>query len=59
MVEFDIPQELRILADGVPEDETVLLPAIKPSQWWDATVEADFEPVKIAKLLQFIADMME
>ena len=54
---MDICKELRKLAQSVPQDETVLLPATQPSKWVDDNVE--FEPVKIAGLLQFIADMIE
>jgi len=56
---FDICAELRRLAQKQPKRETVLLPACKASDWWKCDVEVDFEPVKISKLLQFLADMIE
>ena len=59
MLEFDISKELRTLADGIPEDETVLLPATKPNLWRDCTVEVAFEQVEISNFLRFIADMVE
>jgi hypothetical protein len=43
-----------------PPDMTVLLPAIKPSEMMDESKaeQVEFEPVPLAKLLHFIADMM-
>ena len=54
---MDITQELRLLADGIPEDETVSLPACRASEW--PKREVHFEDVKISGLLRFIADMCE
>lgn len=59
MVEIDISKELRTLADGIPENETVLLPATKPNLWEDSAVDVAFEPVEISNFLRFIADMAE
>ena len=56
---FDVCEALRKIVKQTPKNETVLMPAVKPSQWWDSTIEAEFEKVKIHKLLQFIADMIE
>lgn len=56
---FDVCEELRSLAEKQPKRETVLLPMCKANDWWNCGVEVDFEPVKISKLLLFIADMIE
>ena len=56
---FDICGAIRGIVELVPEGETVLLPAIKPSLWRGATVDTEFEKIETAKLLQFIADMIE
>lgn len=57
--EYDVCAELRKIVKQVPKKETVLLPAIRPSKWFYGTIETSFETVKIHKLLQFIADMIE
>jgi len=57
--DFDICAELRKLAKMQPKRETVLLPMCNVSDWWNVEIEPDYEPVKISKLLQFIADMIE
>lgn len=56
---FDLCAELRTLAEKQPKRETVLLPMCRANDWWNFGLEVDFEPVKISKLLHFIADMME
>jgi hypothetical protein len=55
---LDVPAELRRLADKMKKRETVLLPMCKASDWWKCDVEVDFEPVKISRLLWFLADMI-
>jgi len=57
--EIDVCKALRDIVKQVPKSDMVLVPAGKPSQWWDCTVELEFEKVEIHKLLQFIADMIE
>lgn len=51
---------LRILSKQINPGSTVLLPALKPSEMMDdsKTDRANFELVRLAKLLYFIADMI-
>jgi len=57
MNQFDISDELRVLADGIPENEEVLLPAVKPSEWEKNEVYTEFEKINLAEFLRFVAEM--
>lgn len=57
-------QEVRAVAEWMPNSFTVSLPALSPEKWLDGTVEnakkdVKFVDVNLADLLGFIADMAE
>ena len=54
-----ICNELREMADSIPDDETVKLPATKVSHWFKPDDKSLFEDVYISELLRFLADMIE
>ena len=56
---YDVCAELRKIVKQVPRKDTVSMPYLPVSGWLNGTIEPHFEEVKIHKLLQFIADMIE
>ena len=56
--DYQVVQELRELSQSIPEEETVLLPDCKPSEFYVSTKEVEFVEVELSRLLYFIADML-
>ena len=57
-------QQIREVAEWMPSNFTIKLPALSPEKWLDGTVEntkkdVKFVDVNLADLLGFIADMAE